>query len=122
MGDYFIVKRRVRGGILATVGYLLSPLSWWNDLVINIPLAYGFGFIFGLISKELFLPMVIIGYWITNIAGLMLMHHGFKDIAFKKEDSYTKKDLIKDLIISILYTLMMVFFIKIGLLKSPLDY
>ena len=58
----------------------------------------------------------------SAIAGLMLMHHGFKDIAFKKEDSYTKKDLIKDLIISILYTLMMVFFIKIGLLKSPLDY
>ena len=30
------------GGFLVVAGFLLSPLSWWNDLVINIPLALGF--------------------------------------------------------------------------------
>ena len=74
------MKRKIKAGILTTIGYILSPLSWWNDLFINIPLAYGFGFLFGLISQKLFLPMMILGYWITNILGVILMHYGIKDL------------------------------------------
>ncbi|MEB3104243.1 MAG: hypothetical protein VKN17_00515, partial [Cyanobacteriota bacterium] len=33
---------RLRAVVLIGVGWLLSPLCWWNDLVINLPLAYGF--------------------------------------------------------------------------------
>ena len=33
-------KQKITGGIIGTVGYLLSPLSWWNDLYFNIPIAY----------------------------------------------------------------------------------
>jgi hypothetical protein len=53
---------KIRGGILATLGYLLSPASWYNDLFINIPLAYLFAFPFGLISEKLFMPFMIVGY------------------------------------------------------------
>lgn len=61
------MKRKVKGGILVTIGFILSPLSWWNDLLVNIPLAYVFAFPFGFISKDFFFLMIILGYWITNI-------------------------------------------------------
>ncbi len=51
-----IGMRKARGGLIAMVGYLLSPVSWWNDLFVNIPLAYAFGALVGLVSEDLFLP------------------------------------------------------------------
>lgn len=107
---------------MSTVGYILSPLSWWNDLFVNIPLAYGFAFLFGLISKNLFYPMMILGYWITNIIGLILMHLGIKGFLKAEENSYSKKELLKDIIFSILYTLIIVVLIKINWLKFPTEY
>ena len=32
----------LKGGILAVIGWVLSPLTWWNDLLVTIPIAYGF--------------------------------------------------------------------------------
>jgi hypothetical protein len=116
------MKHKIKGGILATIGYILSPISWWNDLVINIPLAYAFAFPFGLVSRSLFLPMMIFGYWITNVVGFMLMHHGVTGLVSKEKSKYTKKELMKDIVISILYTLVVVIFVKMGWLKFPLEY
>ncbi len=116
------MKNKIKGGISATIGYILSPLSWWNDLLVNIPLAYAFAFPFGLISKNLFLPMMIFGYWITNVVGFMLMHHGVKDLISKEKSEYTRKELVKDTVISIIYTLVVVMFVKIGWLKFPFEY
>ena len=116
------MHKKIKGGVLVTIGYLLSPLSWWNDIFINIPLAFGFGFLFGLISKKLFLPMMILGYWITNVLGFIMLHHGLKTMVSKKDDKYARKVLIKDIIISIIYTLIVILLIKIGWLKFPLDY
>jgi len=112
----------IKGGILAFIGYLLSPLSWWNDLFINIPLAYAFGYMFGLFNRQLFLPIMILGYWLTNITGLIMMHRGVKNIVSKNEVKYTKKQLAKDLIISIVYTAGVIVLVKIGLLKFPIEY
>ena len=116
------MRQKIKGGILATVGYLLSPLSWWNDIIINIPLAYAFGFPFGLISRKLFVPMMILGYWITNIAGLILFHRGVKDLVTKEKVKYSKKDFAKDVIISLIYTAIVVVLVKLGWLKFPLEY
>jgi len=58
-----MLKRKLKGGFLATVGFILSPFSWWNDLVVNIPIAYGIGYLFGRISESLFLGAMLIGYW-----------------------------------------------------------
>ena len=115
-------KNRIKGGILAIIGYILSPLSWWNDIFINIPLAYLFALPFSLISKKLFLPFIIIGYWLTNIIGFILMHIGVKDLISKKERGYNKKELIKDLLISITYTIIIIVLVKIGWLRLPLEY
>ena len=116
------MKRKMKGGILAIIGYLLSPVSWWNDIFINLPLAYIFGFIFGLISRKLFLPFMILGYWITNIIGFILMHYGVVDLISKEKKKYTKKELVKDLIVSIIYTLIVLLLIRIGWIKFPLNY
>ena len=116
------MKNKILNGALVTIGYVLSPLSWWNDLFINIPLAYGFASLFGLISKSLFYPMLIIGYWITNILGFILMHHGIKGLSTSGEKKYSKKDFLKDVLFSILYTLIIVVLVKAGWLKFPTEY
>jgi len=116
------MKQKIKGGILAAVGYILSPLSWWNDIIINIPLAYIFALPFSFISKNLFLPMMIIGYWGTNIIGLMLMHNGIESLIKKDRVEFSKNKLTKDIIISLVYTLVVAVFIKIGWLKMPLEY
>lgn len=117
------MKHKIKGSIIAIIGYILSPLSWWNDLIINIPLAYAFAFPFGLISKKIFLPMTILGYWLTNIAGFLLMHYGIKNVAIgESKNKNIKRDLIKDMVISIVYTGVVILLVQAGWLKFPLEY
>jgi hypothetical protein len=129
------MKKKLQGGLLVTAGYILSPLSWWNDLFINIPIAWVFAFPFGFIHQKLFVPMLILGYWVTNIAGFMMMHYGVKkgfispvqegyktDSEDNQKPVYTKRDFIKDFTISVLYTLVVIFFVQMGWLKFPLKY
>jgi len=116
------MDRKVHGGILFTIGYLLSPLSFWNDIFINIPIAYGFGFLFGLIAKELFMPFIFIGYWLSNVAGMLLMHYGAKQLASKKEVKYTSIEIAKQMLYSIIYTVIIVLLIYFGILKFPTEY
>lgn len=115
-------KKKIKGGVLATFGYILSPLSWWNDLFVNIPLAYLFAIPFNFISENLFFPAILVGYWITNIVGFILMHHGVVDIVSKEEKKYTKKELMKDVAISMVYTIVVVIFIWKGWIKFPTEY
>jgi hypothetical protein len=81
MFNKFFTVARTQGSVLAVVGYLLSPLSWWNDLFINIPLAYLFASLCGMLSASFFMPCMVLGYWLTNIAGLILLHKGAVKIA-----------------------------------------
>jgi hypothetical protein len=115
-------RKQVKGGILTTIGFVLSPLSWWNDLLVNIPLAYIFAIPFGMISKVLFIPMMILGYWITNVVGFMMMHHGLKDLTLKETKKRTQKELVKELIMSSIYTLTVVLFVLMGWIKFPMEY
>jgi len=115
-----MLKKRVKGGVLATIGYILSPFSWWNDLVVNLPLSYAFALPFGFVSRSLFIPAMVVGYWITNIVGFILLHKGTSDILLKS--SSLKEDLPKYVIISIAYTLLILVLVYFEILKFPLDY
>ncbi len=122
-------KRRVSGGILGIIGFMLSPLSWWNDAVVNLPLALGFAWIVGLIYKPVaktgssaFDAAVILGYWLTNIAGFILMHKGAQQTFSKEEKKYSRRELVKDLVVSITYTALIVALIKVGVLKPIEGY
>jgi xanthine/uracil permease len=118
-----IGKRKVRGGIIATVGFILSPVSWWNDLFVNIPIAYAFAALFALISEDLFLPAMVIGYWITNVLGFVLMHRGMKGVLSKDERKGPgRKEILTDLSVSVVYTIIVMVLVAMGILRLPTEY
>jgi len=68
-----LTLRRLAGGIAAGVGYILSPLSWWNDLIVNVPLAMALA---AALARWASVPLdegFAIGYWATNAAGMILL-------------------------------------------------
>ena len=111
-------KRWWQGGVLGIVGFLLSPLSWWNDAFINLPLAIAFAWLVGLIYKPAFEPAVVFGYWLTNVIGFVLMHKAAQKMkAIDDVTPYTRTDLIRDLAISLVYTLLIIVLLKLRVLK-----
>ncbi len=111
-------RRRLWGGVLAIVGYILSPASWWNDAVVNIPIAYACGWAASLVSERLFLPVMLLAYWATNVAGIVMMHRG-AEYALHRGDAGKHWGLRKTLIVSSIYTVLIVALAKSGLLKLP---
>ncbi|MBI4849045.1 MAG: hypothetical protein HY808_10815 [Nitrospirae bacterium] len=116
-------KQIFSGGILAAIGYLLSPLSWWNDLYLNIPLAYVGAWLASLLYKPAFLPAFVVAYWITNITGFVLMHKGVEKIAGREvKKAYSKKALLKDLALSLAYTVLIIILIKLHIIRPIEQY
>ena len=113
---------RVQGGALGVIGFLLSPLSWWNDAFVNLPLAVAFGWIVGLVYKPAFQPAVVVGYWLTNVAGLILMHKGLSQAFAENQPKYTWRVLVKDLAISLAYTALIVILVRLKVLQPFSDY
>lgn len=122
--------RRTSWGTLAVVGYLLSPLSWWNDVWVNIPIAYAAANLSQVINSRLFLPTFIAAYWVTNILGLILMHTGVRGAATEKIPAFScqrqirpggnRARVLRWLAISLGYTALMVALVQWGILR-PLE-
>jgi hypothetical protein len=110
--------------MVGLIGFILSPLSWWNDAFVNLPLAIGFGWTVALFYPPAFEPAVIIGYWLTNVLGFVLMHKGAAKMASfeEKQGRYTARDWFRDLAVSLLYTLLIVVLVKLQILKPLEDY
>ncbi len=115
-------KRKVAGGVLAFVGYMLSPLSWWNDLFVNVPLALAFAWVISVFYKPAFAPALVLGYWLTNVIGFILMHKGAQKMLTEKGNPYSRRALLRDVGISLLYTGLIVVLVKIGILQPLKDY
>src|SRR3954447_1986512 len=105
--------RKVSGGILAVLGFMLSPLSWWNDLFVNVPLAVAFAWLVSLIYKPAFTVSLVVGYWLTNIIGFILLHKGAERLVSDKSKKYSGRDLLRDIGVSLLYTLVIVVLVKV---------
>lgn len=112
--------KKIGHSVLVGIGFLLSPLSWWNDIIVNIPLAYIFSYPFTLISKKLFLPAFVFGYLLTNILGFVLMHKGIRGLRGTKCN--IKEELKKDFLVSLFYTLLIVILVLFGIIKPPMEY
>ena len=111
--------KKIYNQVLILIGFILSPLSWWNDLVVNFPLSYLIAFPFGLLSKQLFVPAFIAAYWITNILGFLLMHQGTRGLfANQSRKAAGLHDLKKLFIASFLYTLLILFLIYFNILTK----
>ena len=115
-------KRKVSGGVLAFVGYMLSPLSWWNDLFVNVPLALVFAWLVSFFYRPAFQWCVVVGYWLTNVLGFVLMQKGGETIFFKEGKSYSRRALLRDVGISLLYTGLIVLLLKLDILKPIGNY
>ena len=115
-------KRKVTGSFVALVGFMLSPLSWWNDLFVNVPLAVGFAWLVSLFYKPAFATSVILGYWLTNVLGLILLHKGAQQMLSDELKQYSRRDLVKDILVSLVYTLLIVALVKLEILKPLQNY
>jgi hypothetical protein len=111
------MARRFASGIVAVIGYLLSPLSWWNDAVVNLPLAWLFASLVSLAWHRLFAPAMILGYWLTNIVGLLLMASGTGGIVAANSPRLRSRQLVWSLVAATGYTLLIVLLYLLGVLK-----
>jgi hypothetical protein len=114
-------KRKATGGTLAVIGYILSPLSWWNDMFVNVPLALVFAWLVSFFYRPAFGACVIVGYWLTNVLGFVLMHKGAEKVLSEKDKAYSRRDLLRDVCISLLYTALIVTLLKLKILQ-PIEY
>lgn len=114
--------KKLKGGFFLVIGFLLSPLSWWNDLFFNLPIAYGFGYLCSLLSPKLLLPCTIIGYWISCIAGILLMQAGVMDVfQDQSKDRNFKQELLMGIASSTVYTLVILALLQLKILDTPLE-
>ena len=98
--------------LLGVIGFILSPLSWWNDFFVNFPLAYGFAWavgrfihLFMVINEWYFINLFIIGYFLTNLIGFLMIHYSVFGLKMEK-----KATLGKQLLVSLIYSLVVVAF------------
>jgi len=116
-----MVKRKI-GGIIALIGYILSPLSWWNDVFVNIPISYAITCVLLLfLPKEYFTALFILAYNGTNVLGFILMHVGAEAV-IKNDIRLTKKNVIKYILVSVVYTFVVYLLAEIGFIKPIQEY
>lgn len=119
--------RRVCGAVLLFVGFLLSPLSWWNDLLVNVPLALAFARVVSLLYPPLFGPAFFVGYVATNVLGFLLMHLGAR-IALTdpwltaclrrlRIKALPKPRLLREVGFALLYTTVVMAMMHLGFVK-----
>lgn len=115
------VKKSIWAVFLSGVGFILSPLTWWNDLFVNLPLAFGFAYLIGKVLSYLvpvnlflFLALMSIGYFLTNVLGFMLMHKGIS--TFKNSNKKIKFSWKRNAVYTLLAIALVYSSIELGLL------
>ncbi len=111
------MPHRLGSGVVAVIGYLLSPLSWWNDAFINLPLAWLFANLVSLASHRLFVPAMLAGYWLTNIAGLVMIARGTAGVVAADSRRQRRRRLVLSLAAATGYTLLIVLLYLLGVLR-----
>ena len=97
------------------VGWLLSPLTFWNDAIVNIPLSYLCASLFIRLISCNFLFVMLVFYWLTNLAGILMMYMSGKSI-FKGGEGLIRE--AANLLIAIVaYSLILIFLHRLGILR-----
>ncbi len=111
-------KRKFHGSLLALIGFLLSPLSWWNDAFVNLPLAVAFGWVVSSFYPPAFGASVIVGYWLTNLLGFILLHKGGQQmLRDEKAPPPPRQALARDLVVSLVYTALIVILVRLKVIQ-----
>ena len=109
---------RAKGFIHSSVfflGWLLSPLTFWNDVFINIPFAYLCASLVFRLAHFDFLLMVMVFYWFSNILGIAMMY--FSGRAIAREVGYWKDVVLKTVLTILIYSIVLVLLHNFGILK-----
>ncbi|MCX5679884.1 MAG: hypothetical protein NTZ95_04430 [Candidatus Omnitrophica bacterium] len=88
------------------LGWLLSPLTSWNDAFVNIPLAYILSIPFVKAFRTDFVMTLLGAYWFTNILGIAMMAVSGQSIFRDKANRI--RGLLMILGTLIVYSLLMV--------------
>jgi len=88
-----------------------------NDAFINLPLAYVFASLISLVSHRLFAPAMIVGYWLTNVAGLLMMARGTAGVVAGDSSWPRRRRLLLSLATATGYTLLVVLLYVFGILR-----
>lgn len=105
--------------VLVAVGWLLSPFCWWNDLLVNLPLALGFARLVSLLNPAWLLPALVSGYWLSNMAGILLMQNGALALVPEERRPQRSRELLWGVLSSSLYTIVIIGAAKLGWLGMP---
>lgn len=109
--------KKITGFLLVSIGFLLSPLSCWNDLFFNLPIAYGFGYLCRLVSPSFFLPGAIAGYWLSNLIGILLMQIGTTQfLSQNPSENNFKKAVWSGVLSSSVFTVIVLLLIQFNVL------
>ncbi len=111
--------KNLRGGALVGIGYMLSPLSWWNDLVFNLPIALVLGYGVSWFNPHWFLPGTIVGYWLSNVLGMVMMQFGAVDLFLADDQRNTSRDLWMGFAGATLYTILAAALVYFHVLEIP---
>jgi hypothetical protein len=113
---------RVKWTVIAVFGYVLSPLSWWNDLYVNLPISYAIANLAHRVNPRLFLPGFLVTYWLTNAAGLFLLHIGASGALGRKLPPLNKTTVVKWAVIALVYAVVVVVLYRFGILRALTEY
>jgi len=72
--------------VIFIIGFILSPISWWNDIFINIPISYAVASSIHYFVKLPFIWLTLACYWLSNILGLLMMFVSARDSIYRSEN------------------------------------
>jgi hypothetical protein len=110
-------KQRGIGGVWGFVGFMLSPLSWWNDLFVNVPLAIAFAWTVSFFYPPAFKVSLVVGYWLTNVLGLYLLHRGARQLWTAATPAWLGRECVKDMAVALGYTALILLLIECRVLE-----
>lgn len=98
---------------------MLSPLSWWNDIFFNLPIALAFGYAVSWTAPSWFVPATVVGYWLSNVLGMVMMQFGATDVFLSEDKQNSKRDLLIGFGSSTLYTVVVAALVYFHVLAVP---
>jgi len=112
--DEPVIRRSFINRLVFFIGWLLSPLTSWNDIFINIPLAYVSARIFlKFVRADLTITLVVF-YWITNIVGLVMI--AVSGASIIKNRKNFPREVIITLAAMLAYSIVMVVLGRLGII------
>lgn len=106
---------KIASRIIFFFGWLLSPLTFWNDAFINIPISYIMANIFTRFFPMRFVVAVVSFYWFTNILGILMMYLSGKSLIRNRSDLI--RELLLFLATAVFYSLVIILLNIFGVLR-----